>query len=97
MNDFFNKFGVDKFAHLGIGGLICACITNFLMLQEGVMTWSLLWYALFASACVFVISVWKEYFMDSEFDWNDIIAAMIGCVLYILASAAGYGLYVAAN
>lgn len=88
-----NKIGLDKLAHLGIGGLICAIFATVMTLQDGMMTWRSLLYSLLAASFVFVISVFKEYFVDDKFDWVDIAYAMVGCLLYVLAAAAGIGLY----
>lgn len=97
MHNIFKNPGVDKYAHLGIGGLICAMLSTVLNTQDGILDFHALLYALFASAVVFIISVFKEYFMDERFDWADIIFAMIGCGLYIAALASGIGLYIASH
>lgn len=97
MHNIFKNPGVDKYAHLGIGGLICAMLSTVLNTQDGILDFHALLYALFASAVVFTISVFKEYFMDERFDWADIAFAMIGCALYIAALASGIGLYIASH
>ena len=34
MKGLVEKIGIDKLAHLGIGGLVCACITFVVILQD---------------------------------------------------------------
>lgn len=34
MKKFIEKIGIDKFAHLGVGGLMCAMVTFVVLLQE---------------------------------------------------------------
>ena len=34
MKKFIEKIGLDKIAHLGVGGLLCACITLVMILQD---------------------------------------------------------------
>lgn len=97
MHNIFKHPGVDKYAHLGIGGLICAMLSTVLNTQDGILDFRALLYALFASVVVFAVSVFKEYFMDERFDWADIAFAMIGCCLYIAALASGIGLYIASH
>lgn len=97
MKEIIEKIGLDKMAHLGIGGLICAMFANILMLQDGIMGWRSLLYVVFAAIVVFVVSVFKEYFIDDKFDWADIAYAMLGCALYALPTAAGIALNLASQ
>lgn len=97
MKEIIERIGLDKLAHLGIGGLMCAMLSNMLILQDGIMGWRSLLYCLFASVVVFGVSVFKEYFMDERFDWADIAYAMLGCALYALPTAAGIALHIASN
>lgn len=89
MQRIIEKIGLDRIAHLGIGGLICAIIANILIPLNGASGWHSLLNSIPAAAFVFAISVIKERFMDSKFDWADITYAMLGCLLYIIAVALG--------
>lgn len=84
MNNWINKIGLDKFAHFGIGGLICALFTFVFILQDLPVlillpTWRLILCPLMGTVVTFFVSVIKEVFFDNEFDWKDIIAALTGC------------------
>ena len=89
MSWLISYFGIDRFAHLGIGGLICAIISDDLIMRAGVTGWRSLLYTLVGITVVFAISVIKEYLMDSKVDWVDIAFAMIGCALYVGSRAIG--------
>lgn len=97
MNELVKKIGLDKLAHLGIGGLVCAMMTTVLIFQDGVMEWKSLLYSVPGLLAVFGISVFKEYFIDEKPEWADVWYAMAGCALWIGAAAAGIGLYVVSH
>lgn len=97
MKNLIQKVGLDKFAHLGIGGLLCAVMSDVLVLQDGIISWDALFYSVAASVVVFLFSVFKEYVIDESPDWADIWAAMIGCAVYAAGLAAGIGLFVASH
>lgn len=90
MNKLIEKIGIDKIAHFGIGGLICALITFVVMLQEGgEIGWWCLAMPTIGSIIVFIVSWMKEKVIDDEFNWYDILAAMIGCITVYIAVAIG--------
>lgn len=68
------NIGIDKIAHFGVGGLICAMFTLTAMLMPFV-----------GYIIVFIFSFLKEAIVDGEFNWWDIVAAMIGCVCVHIA------------
>ena len=74
-----NLLGMDKIAHFGVGGLICAMFTFVAMLQDGVIGWHAMLMPFIGHVVVFIISFIKEAIVDGEFNWWDIVAAMIGC------------------
>lgn len=82
-----------KLAYLGIGGLICSILSALLILQEPVLSFSLLGFSAFAAVAVFGGCVFKEYFASDKFTWSNIIWAMIGCVISIASFAAGIALH----
>lgn len=78
----FSGWGTDKWAHLGIGGLACALITIAMILAEHqVSPWRMLLFPLGGAVCVFILSFFKELIDSTGFDWKDILAAMLGCLL----------------
>lgn len=81
MKNLVEKIGMDKIAHFGVGGLICAMITFTSMIQEGATGWRSVAFPLIGYVVVFIISIMKEAIIDGEFNFKDIIASMIGCVL----------------
>ena len=94
MNNWINKIGLDKFAHFGIGGLICALFTFVFILQDLyvlalIPKWRIILFPIIGTIVAFFVSIIKEYFFDAKADWKDIIAAMIGCVTVFIAVAFG--------
>lgn len=79
INRIVSKHGTDKALHFLAGAWLTAQFEGFgfLSLAIGVLV-------------VYLVSYSKEKYMDSEFDNNDIKAAMIGCfteiALYVLRS-----------
>lgn len=72
-NWFVDKFGADKMLHFLVGAWITSISTFF-----G-------WYGVIpAFLIVFALSYVKEELLDTEFDTDDILAAMIGCVVSVL-------------
>lgn len=99
MNDLITRIGLDKIAHFGVGGLICAVISNVCLLQEAHTTdWTSLIFAAVAALSVFVLSVAKEL-ADTKnggpFSWADIGVAMLGCAVYALSAVVGIALHLA--
>ena len=63
----FSDWGLDKWAHLGIGGLACALITIAMILAEHqVSPWRMLLFPLGGAICVFIFSFFKEMINDNE-------------------------------
>ena len=75
MKKFIEKIGIDKFAHLGAGGLMCAMVTFVVILQDadillhGSNIWRALLTPFIGTVVVMVFELFKEY-MDSEFNWK---------------------------
>ena len=70
---------MDKIAHFGVGGLISAVVTIMSILQEGCPSTNvLLMIPFIGHAVTFILSVMKEYVIDDNKNWKDILAAMIG-------------------
>lgn len=91
-DNLIKKYGVDKLLHHAFGGLLCAFISVIAILQDGTLNWSAVAYPTIGSALVFVLSIIKEY-IDTEFNWKDILAAMLGCLWVYLAVFIGIAFY----
>lgn len=91
MNNLINKIGLDKIAHFGLGGLICALFTFVFLLQDMyyLTPVQMILMPTIGSVVTFIVSLFKEYFFDSKPDWKDITAAMIGCGTVYIAVAIG--------
>ena len=102
MKKFIEKIGLDKIAHLGVGGLLCACITLVMILQDadillhGSNIWRALLTPFIGTVVVMVFELFKEY-MDSEFNWKDVLWTFIGCLLVFAAVGMGILFYVLSN
>jgi len=99
MEKLINRIGLDRIAHFGIGGVIFAAfnIAFLLSLCSGPVpepTWRDIIIAplggYFAAAFAGFV---KEYFLDSKWDWWDIIATMAGPVFIHLCAIAGWLLH----
>lgn len=71
-------FQLDKVAHFGLGGMITACIALVSILQDPLSTACILLCPIIGHVCVFILSLMKEYIVDNEINWIDILAAMLG-------------------
>lgn len=90
MNQLIEKIGTDKLLHFFAGAWICAVLSIVIVLQEWEFTLPMFMLATTMSTLiVLVISVIKEM-LDSEFNWKDILAAIIGCVTIYLTFGIGY-------
>lgn len=102
MKGLVEKIGIDKLAHLGIGGLICALFTFVVILQDadillhGSNIWRALLTPFIGTVVVMVFELFKEY-MDSEFNWKDVLWTFIGCLLVFAAVGMGILFYVLSN
>lgn len=94
MNKLIEKIGLDKLAHLGIGGLVCALFTFVVILQDantmfsGNM-WRILLTPFIGTVVVMFLEFFKEYFSDSEFSWKDVLYTFAGCFLVFVAVGIG--------
>ena len=90
MKELIEKIGIDKIAHFGVGGLLCALMTFVVMLQEGgEIGWWCLAMPTIGSVVVFIVSWVKEKVIDEVFTWKDIWAAMLGCLTVYIAVLTG--------
>ena len=79
--NYFKSWGMDKWAHFGIGGLICALSTLIFIftLNPIYVSWGLLFAFIPGTVLVGILSVIKEFTDSTGFCLQDIIAALIGC------------------
>lgn len=101
MNELIAKIGLDKLAHLGIGGLVCALFTFVVILQDadtllGGNVWRALLTPFIGTVAVMMFELFKEY-LDSEFNWKDVLWTFIGCLLVFAAVGMGILFYVLSN
>ena len=90
LKSLFSDWGLDKWAHLCIGGLACALLTlAFTIAEFGHASWRMLLGFFVGLVPVLIFSVFKELIDDTGFDWKDIAAAVIGCLLVLLAVVFG--------
>lgn len=91
MENLIAKIGIDKFAHLGVGGLMCAMVTFVVLLQEmGNLTPAMIFATpIIGTVMVMFLEFCKEHFLDDEFSWKDVLATFIGCVLVFLSVGVG--------
>ena len=101
MNKLIEKIGLDKLAHLGIGGLVCALFTFVVILQDmdtllGGNVWRALLTPFIGTVAVMMFELFKEY-LDSEFNWKDVLWTFIGCLVVFAAVGMGILFYVLSN
>ena len=101
MNELIAKIGLDKLAHLGIGGLVCALFTFVVILQDadtllGGNVWRALSTPFIGTVAVMMFELFKEY-LDSEFNWKDVLWTFIGCLMVFAAVGMGILFYVLSN
>lgn len=90
----FSECGIDKYAHLGIGGLICAMFTiAFIICEFEMVTWMMALYFIPGLLVVVMISIFKEFIDSTGFDWKDIIWAIMGCLMVELSVLFGLIIY----
>lgn len=89
IDDLLAKFGTDKVLHFFGGGFICSFFAIICLLQEGILTGKTVFSSIAIGTVVaLILSIMKEI-VDDKFDWKDILAAMIGCVLIFIAAGLG--------
>lgn len=102
MNELIAKIGLDKLAHLGVGGLLCACITLVMIIQDAEMIrtgdlWRVAVSPLAGTIAVMMFEFFKEYVIDKDFDWKDFWFTLAGCGLVFAATGIGVLFYMLSN
>lgn len=88
----YGGIGMDKFAHMGIGGMMAAVVMIVTTIAMGSYGWVLTLYPFIAHIVVFVISCLKERYLDDKYEWVDIWYAMAGSAVIHLAYIVGYAI-----
>lgn len=73
VNNIIEKFGTDKVLHFLVGGWITSIFSPFGWVG-----------IIIGITLTLILSLIKEQFLDSFFDWKDICAASIGSVISVL-------------
>lgn len=102
MDKLIEKIGLDKFAHIGIGGLICAMITFVVILQDANLIWQgHFWNIVFSPTIgmisVIILELIKEALIDMKFSVKDFLYTISGCLLVYIAVLIGMFFYTVAN
>lgn len=88
MEKILNFFGTDKVLHFLAGAVIAFIITNVCMIQDGITGATCIAFAAIGLAAAAVIGLIKEL-IDSEFNWKDLFATILGGLLPAAANAIG--------
>ena len=83
---------MDKFAHMGIGGMMAAVVMIVTTIATGSYGWMLTLCPFIAHAIVFAVSCLKERYLDEKYEWEDIWYAMAGSAVIHLAYIVGYAI-----
>ena len=73
VDNIIEKFGTDKVLHVLVGGWITSIFSPFGWVG-----------IIIGITLTLILSLIKEQFLDSFFDWKDICAASIGSVISVL-------------
>ncbi len=83
--------GMDKAAHFGIGGVICACVAIACFLHEGVLVFANAMLGCAAGTVIAgLLALLKEACIDDVADGQDVLASVCGCVPVYLAFIVGF-------
>lgn len=98
LNKFINKIGIDKILHFCIGAIISFCISNVIMLQEGItnININILSFVIFGVIFASFFGVIKEI-IDGKIDKYDIIATISGSLLPFIVNGIGIVFYIMSN
>ena len=75
---------IEKLAHLGMGGLIGAMITNIVLFQEELSIGIMMVMPFIGTICVAVLSLIKAVIVDETFKLYNFLLPIIGsCLIHI--------------
>lgn len=86
--------GMDKVAHFGVGGTLCASVTLLVnSALSGLVAnfpWLLLLTPFIGTSLVTLLEIFKEKKLDPSVDWKDVIATLYGCGCVHIVSIFGW-------
>ena len=90
--DFLNAVGKDKYQHFVLGGVIAFSLFSVALVILGDSK-AAFWIAIGLSVAATVWSeVYKEYYLDEEADWWDMVATILGGIMVWASLLIGYSL-----
>ena len=84
-----NKIGMDKVLHFLVGNLIASFITIIALGQEGCFNITSIGAVAISAIIVLFASAYKEFILDDESDYMDILASLCGVIPVLLATIIG--------
>lgn len=96
-NDLIARIGQDKVLHFLVGSLITAFMTLIAGLQEPEIDWSTMGVPTIGLVVTAFSAVVKEVLIDTEFNWKDLVATLLGAVPIFIATAFGILFHVLSN
>lgn len=96
INDFIQKIGIDKVLHFLVGALITSIVTIVISFQEPTITNYTMAVPLIGAIATFMIAVFKEI-SDTQFDWKDVLATVLGAIPIFLSTCFGVLLHNLSN
>ena len=80
----------QNFLTLVVSGYVCALITFVAMLQESDLTnWGKIGFTGIGAIVVLMAVTFKNIVSGDKFNWNNVLAAFIGCIIVAVAIAIG--------
>lgn len=90
INDFVNKIGEDKGLHMFLAGDIALAVKEFVFILAGT-GWAWHVYAsLIGMACAMGLELFKEYVLDDNPDWGDILFSFFGSCFPLITTALAF-------
>lgn len=96
-NDLIAKIGQDKVLHFLVGSLITAFMTLIAGLQEPEIDWSTMGAPTIGLVVTAFFAGVKEALIDTEFNWKDLVATLLGAVPIFIATAFGILFHILSN
>lgn len=96
-NDLIAKIGQDKILHFLVGSLITAFMTLIAGLQEPEIGWGTMGAPTIGFVVTAFFALIKEALIDTEFDWKDLVATLLGTIPIFIATALGTLFHVLSN
>ena len=92
-----NYFGNDKILHFLVGSLISSAIAVILLIQDGAVGGTCIAYPVLGFIVSGIAGLIKESIIDSDFDWKNLVATLIGGATPIIATTIEILFYTLSN